>query len=140
MKKFWVGIQTVLSLAFLFNITLADELSKPIITVETEMHNSFITSISTDKDNKFLLTSSYDKTLRVWDTQEGRLIKIFRVPPPEDTKLYKAKISPDGKHIATLTSEGVYIFDSNNGEIIKKIELSGRYWIENYYYWFDIYY
>lgn len=141
MKKFWFNIQTVLSLAFLLNTTLADDnISKTITTLETEMHTSLITSISTDKDSKYLLTSSYDKTLRLWDTKDGRLLKVFRVPPPEDTKLYKAKISPDGNHIAALTSEGVYIFDLNNGEIIKKIDLSGGYRIENYYYWFDIYY
>lgn len=140
MKKFGFSIQTVLFLAFFLNTTLtAETLSKNIITVETDMHTSLITSISADKNSKYFLTSSYDKTLRLWDTKDGRLLKVFRVPPPEDTKLYKTKISPDGNHIAALTSEGVYVFNLDNGEIIKRIDLSG-YRIENYYYWFDIYY
>jgi WD40 repeat protein len=57
------------------------------------------------------VTSSLDKTARVWDAQSGTLT----VTLPHDSRVFEAKFSPDGKQILTI--------DGNN---------TARLWDEGY--------
>jgi WD40 repeat protein len=44
--------------------------------------NVEITSVSFSADGKKLLSSSFDKTVRLWDVQSGRELQSFRGPAP----------------------------------------------------------
>ena len=52
--------------------------AEPILRIETGMHIAKSNRISTDAAGKYLLTSSQDKTSRLWDASTGTLLKIFR--------------------------------------------------------------
>lgn len=105
---------------------------EPILRIETGMHTSTISAIAVDAENRYLITGSHDKTVRVWELDTGRLIKTIRPPigkGPEGM-IYSIAVSPDGKTIAcggwTAQSwddmnASVYIFDRESGRLIKRI-------------------
>lgn len=106
--------------------------SIPIPCVETGNHSNIITRLSTDNENQYLVTSSNDKTVRVWEMGSGRLLKVLRPPIDEgkDGMLYAVAIAPNGKTIACGGWTGldwqehssIYIFDRDSGKMIQKIQ------------------
>lgn len=112
--------------------SISAELPKdPILRLETGMHTDMITEISVDKANRWLVSSSNDKTVRLWALPSGRLTRIFRPPVGEGKEgiLYAVAISPDGHQIACsgfteLGSDGgtaIYIFNSETGKMTGRI-------------------
>jgi WD40 repeat protein len=105
----------------------------PILRLELGMHSSKGWQASTDAQGKFVLTSSDDKTGRLWDASSGQLLRIYRVPSETGTtngNLYACALSPDGK-IAAMGGydwdSGVYIFDRQSGQMTKRLSgLSGN--------------
>jgi WD40 repeat protein len=105
-------------------------LRAPVLRIETGLHTAAITEISVDATNRFLVTASFDKTVRLWELPSGRLLRTLRVPIGEgsDGKLYSVAISPDGGTIAVggfTASAGdwsnIYLFDRATGVLIKRI-------------------
>src|SRR5262245_28643220 len=74
---------------------------EPILRIETGMHTARIRGIGVDAADQFLVTSSDDKTIRVWDLATGRLLKTLRIPIGEgnEGKLNALALSPDGRVI-----------------------------------------
>jgi WD40 repeat protein len=120
--------------AFLFNGRLhSSELPKePILRMETGMHTAPIFGIAIDVQNKFLVTGSDDKTVRVWELFTGKLLKILRPPIGEGHggMIHAVAISPDGKTIAcggntdlTLEkSQSIYLVDFESGKLFHRIK------------------
>ncbi len=73
-------INTILWFVFIVfsAITFASEPPfEPILRIETGMHTALINRIdriAIDSDERFLVTASYDKTIRAWDLKTGRLL------------------------------------------------------------------
>src|ERR1700687_5796737 len=102
----------------------------PILRIETGMHTATITRIGVDAANRFLVTASHDKTVRVWEPPSGRLLRIIRMPvgAGSDGKLYAVALSPDGMTIAAsgFTSgvgepTNLYLFDRASGRLIRRL-------------------
>jgi WD40 repeat protein len=85
-------------------LTWASEPSgAPILRIETEMHTDRITQISVDAKERFLLTASEDKTLRLWDLTTGKFIMTYRVPIGAivEGELHAGMIFPDGEWVTS---------------------------------------
>lgn len=104
--------------------------SDPILRIETGMHTAPVWRVDVDAEEKFIVTASDDKTIRLWQLGTGKLIKIFRPPIGEgnEGKIYSVAISPDGRHIAAggwtqagEESYNIYLFDSETGILLKRI-------------------
>ncbi len=103
----------------------------PILRIETGMHTAMITRISTDAENRYLVTGSNDKTVRVWEIATGKLLKILRPPIGEgdEGKIYSVAISPDGQTVACGGWTGyewdrsncIYLFDFETGRLAGRI-------------------
>jgi WD40 repeat protein len=101
----------------------------PILRIETGLHGGLINRIDTDAANRFAVTSSDDKTVRVWSLPEGWLLRILRLPLDSGNagKAYAVAISPDGGTIAAggwTGSQGhfnIFLFDRASGEQTKRL-------------------
>ncbi len=109
-----------------------DPPQEPILGMETGMHTAPIYGIAVDAQNKFLVTGSIDKTVRVWELFTGRLLKILRPPIGEGHAgmIHAVAISPDGKTIACggetgfalEKSQSIYLFDRESGKLVHRIK------------------
>lgn len=125
--------QFFLMLLFLlcFVDTQAQPPTQPILRIEGGMHATHITRISIDRENRYLVTSSYDKTARVWDLSTGQLLQILRVPIGDghEGKIYSVAISPDGNTVVVggwlgytwFKKSSIYFFDRQTGRLIKRL-------------------
>lgn len=108
--------------------------TEPELRVETGAHMSQITRVSSDEQGRYILTASDDKTARLWDAQNGKLLTVMRPPIGPDTlgNLYAAALSPDGRTAALGgfsafdgTAHALYLFDRVSGRIPPRSTLLG---------------
>ena len=73
--------------------------TEPLLRLNTPMHFAQVKSISADTAGKLVLTASYDKTARLWDGENGELLRTLRPPAGEgdEGKLYACALSADAK-------------------------------------------
>lgn len=93
----------------------------PFVRIETGQHTAAINQLSQDAGGKFVATASDDKTVRLWNLSDGRLIETLRVPVGTGLEgaLYTAAIAPDGRSLVAAGYTGVswdggaciYLFD-----------------------------
>ena len=103
----------------------------PILRLETGMHTAMISRIGVDAANRYLVTGSDDKTVRLWDLASGAWLKTFRPPLGEgnEGKIYAVAMSPDGQTVAAGgwtgydwdKSHSIYLFDRASGRMIHRI-------------------
>ena len=76
--------------------------AEPFLVLEPGRHTAVIKRLDADREGRFLVTASDDKTVRVWAAEDGRLLRTLRLPagPGDVGKAYAAAISPDGALVA----------------------------------------
>ena len=76
--------------------------STPFLRLETGMHTAAILRIGLDAANRYLVTGSEDKTVRVWELATGRLLRTLRLPigGGNEGKVFAVALSPDGTTVA----------------------------------------
>ncbi len=103
--------------------------TEPILRIETGKHGAIILRIDTDAANRFAVTASDDKTVRVWSLPEGRLMRVLRLPIDQGDigKAYAVAISPDGTTVAVGGFTGtsghinIFLFDRASGELKQRL-------------------
>jgi WD40 repeat protein len=78
-------------------------------------HTSPVWSVSVSADGKLLLTSSEDKTLRLWDTATGKCLQVFN---GHTEHIFGAALAPDGKHALSAGDQTVRLWDTTTGKEI----------------------
>ena len=104
--------------------------TQPILRVETGMHTTMIRRLLVDEPRNRLVTCSDDKTVRVWQMPEARLISTLRVPIDvgHEGQVFAIAISPDGKTVVAGGWTGwdwdgvssIYFFDVASGDLIRR--------------------
>jgi WD40 repeat protein len=98
---------------------------RPVLVVDPEMHTAFSRRAAIDAAGRFLVTGSYDKTVRIWSASDGKLLRTIRMPagPGASGKIYAVAMSPDGNIVAAGGwTYVIYLFDRNTGEMTGRIE------------------
>ena len=105
----------------------------PFLRLETGMHTALIRRIDVDRAGRYLVTGSQDKTVRVWDLGDGRLLRTLRIPIGSGDlgKVYAVALSPDGDTVAVGGWTGyikwggynIYLFERGSGVLRGRIEL-----------------
>jgi WD40 repeat protein len=105
--------------------------TSPFLKLNTVNHHACLNEVETDGANKYMVSASNDKTVRLWDLDRYRLLRVLR-PPIENGRegeLRTVAISPDGKAVACGGKTGqswymsnvVYIFDRAMGTLTKTL-------------------
>ncbi|CAG8637093.1 10014_t:CDS:2, partial [Acaulospora colombiana] len=85
-------------------------------------HNKAVRDITFSNDGKRFLTASYDKYIKLWDTETGQCIKSFTT----GKIAYVVKFNPDEEkqHIflAGCSDKKIVQFDVNTGEITQEYD------------------
>ena len=104
--------------------------TEPILRLNTTAHTAPIWRIATDRENRYAVTASSDKTARVWSLPDGRLAAVLRVPIDNENmgKLFAVAMTPDGSTVALSgwtggsgTQENIYLFDRVSGALQRRI-------------------
>ncbi|MGD9209957.1 MAG: hypothetical protein PVI90_04245 [Desulfobacteraceae bacterium] len=126
-----------LSLYSLLPFTWAVELTdQPLLRLNTEMHVAKIIRIDSEATGKTILTCSNDKTAKLWDATDGRLLKTLKVPMDAgyEGRLSACSLSPDGTVAAVggYTRQNVpgnhntYFFDTASGDLLQRLKGLGN--------------
>lgn len=96
------------------------------------MHTALIRRLAVDAPRDRLVTAADDKTIKIWQLPEGRLVSTLRVPIDEahEGQLFGLAVSPDGERIAAAgwtcwdwtRAACIYVFDAATGEIVRRID------------------
>ena len=92
-------------------------------------HVNRVTSAFFSPNKKRIISSSFDKTIRVWDTYSGRCIQTIR---GHRGRVSSACYSPDGKFILSAShgfesDSTIRIWDASTGRCLKIINMPCRY-------------
>ena len=129
-----IALLFVLGLSSASALAVPDVPREPVLRIETGSHLSLISRISSDAAGNFAVTSSEDKTARIWDLTNGRQVSILRPPLGAESlgALYAVAMSPDGRQVALggnaafdNKSHSLYLFDRASGALPPKSTLSG---------------
>jgi hypothetical protein len=109
----------------------AEPTTDPILRVEAGMHTTLIRRVAVDAPRQRLVTCSDDKTVRVWQMPEARLLNTLRVPIDQghEGQLFAVAVSPDGKTVVTGGwtgwdwdgSASLYFFDVASGQMLRRV-------------------
>ena len=81
-------------------------------------------------DEKYALSSgSLDKTLRLWNLEDGKEVRKYEPPPPRQhrgaVRVYGAAFSPDGKHVLSGGADAdktLRLYETDTGKEVRKFE------------------
>jgi len=65
-------------------------------------HNHFVTDLSLSQENCFVISSSWDKTLRLWDLRTGKTSRIF---VGHNKEVHSVSFSPDNRQILSCGAD-----------------------------------
>ncbi len=99
-----------------------EEMNYPVL--EPDGHKAKINKIIFTDDEKYLVSCSDDKTIRVWNIETGENVRTFRgfVVEGYTGMVYSIALSPDNRYIAAggwFPEDSVRIYDFNSGNIVK---------------------
>ena len=82
--------------------TAAENAGKPVLVIDARGHTAPVRKVLFTPDGKQIITISQDKTIRFWDVQTGRTLRVLRPPIEEGAvgELMTGALSPDGKILA----------------------------------------
>jgi WD40 repeat protein len=108
----------------------AEFFDQPVLRIQTKQHTSRIFRLAVDAEQRYLVTGSTDKTVRVWSLPDMKLQSILRVPigPAQVGQIHALAISPDARLIAVggpnrgkQGEDVVYIFDRESARVIASL-------------------
>jgi WD40 repeat protein len=78
-------------------------------------HEDNVTCVAFSPDGRFVVSSSDDRTVRLWNVKEGRELWKYQ---EHDSMVHHVAFSPDGKFIASASSdETFHLIDSQGNQI-----------------------
>jgi WD40 repeat protein len=109
----------------------AEPPTAPLLRVEPGSHAGLIRRVVVDAPRQRLVTCADDKTIRVWQLPEGRLVATLYVPidSGHEGQLFALALSPDGRTVAAGGWTGwdweragsVYLYDLASGEMTRRL-------------------
>ncbi len=84
-----------------------------------EGHTGDIEDVAMSPDGKRIISTSMDRTARIWDWEEKRVLHILKHP----WTVFDVDISPDGQEVVTSCRDNrIRIWDATSGKLLERIE------------------
>lgn len=99
-------------------ILLYDITRKELIKTGFE-HDAMVNSVSFSPDGKYLVSASYDKSVRIWDLSTLRCVHSLE---GHTNFVYTANYSPDGRYIVSVSEGTIKIWNVNTGKCIETLD------------------
>jgi WD40 repeat protein len=109
----------------------AEPPTEPILRIDPGEHTAMIKRIASDSAGRYLVTASQDKTAKVWDLRDGRLLNTLRIPigSGDEGTLNAVALSPDGQTVALGGWTGwdydgsvsIFLLDRASGRLLRRI-------------------
>lgn len=91
---------------------------KPTAEKKYQEGNDLVYSAEISPNGKLLLSSGFDKTIKIWDIKSTKLLKTLDF----GEEIFMSKWSPDGKKIVSISfDKTIKIYDVKKGECIQTI-------------------
>lgn len=94
-----------------------------------KMHTGFIPSLCYSPDGKYVISASGDRTVCMWNAQNGSLVKTFR---GAERELWSCSMSSDGNYILATSKDDenrkktIYVWNTKTGEIVEQLKTKGE--------------
>ena len=104
--------------------------TEPMLRINAPSHIAMIRRIATDAAERFAVTASEDKTVRVWSLPDGTLQRVIWLPSGEGHlgKADAVALSPDGVTVAvggwtdpTGGDTNIYLFNRASGALVRRL-------------------
>ncbi|KAJ3126273.1 hypothetical protein HK098_007745 [Nowakowskiella sp. JEL0407] len=89
----------------------------------SDAHTDFISAISFSYDGRYLLSCSYDRTAKLWDAINGKLVRVYT---GHTGIIRDCAISQDGSRIVTGAADAIKLWDTVSGQEIFTFNSSAR--------------
>src|ERR1700736_1239626 len=91
---------------FVLSLTRADDPPPPDNLAATlKGHTESVYSTAFTPDGKYVVTGSFDKTIKVWDAATGKEFKTFAGPNGHTALVLSVAVSPDGTLVASGSTD-----------------------------------
>jgi len=82
--------------------------------------NSLVDAVAVSPDDKYIVSGSDDKSVRVWDASTGSELKELK---GHTNWVTSVAFSPDGKHIVSGSRDkSVRVWDASTGSELKELK------------------
>lgn len=104
--RHWMAWVLVVCSAWFSGLALAEQpdgLAKsPIFALDLGAHAGQAFRLAVTPDERFVITAAHDKSVRVWDTASGQLVRRFYLPirADHDGLIQAVALAPDGERLA----------------------------------------
>jgi WD40 repeat protein len=95
------------------------ESGKAVVVGKDAHSENWVTGVAFTPDNKKLLSCGRDGKVKMWDAENGRLLKTFE-GLKEDPEA--VAVSPDGKRFLTTDGKSAVLFEIDSGKIVHRFE------------------
>jgi WD40 repeat protein len=106
----------------------------PFLRIDPGAHTAIVRAAAFDAAKERAYTASDDKTIRVWQLPQGKLVSTYRVPILDgaEGQLYALSLSQDGRWLAVGGWTGwdwekrasVYIFDTQTEQMVQRLAVA----------------
>lgn len=101
------------------------KISEEPILCQFLAHDDQIRNVCFSKDGLFLVSCSYDRTIKIWNTSDKNLLKgispNLKYEKFHEVGIHAITISPDSQFLAGIDKNGtVYLYQLNTGQLIRK--------------------
>ncbi len=107
---------------------------KELLVVKPSGHKAQVRDLAVSKDKKYVITGSFDKTIKRWDLETGEVVMEYRsqIGLGSEGMVYFIELSPDNKYLAAGGWFGaddesedlgdIRIFDYETGELVRVLK------------------
>jgi len=81
-------------------------------------HTDFVSAVAVSPDGRFIVSGSWDRTVKVWDAQSGALLRSLK----GHTSVSAVAVSPDGRFIVSGSQDRtVKVWDAQSGALLRSL-------------------